>query len=613
MADGLTPEPSETRLRQIVITLVMILLPPILLFTYYRMMIGNRGLMNADAMDYAQVGRNLMQGHGWSTYILRPLNIDLGIDPTRQPDLTHGPLFPLFLALAFAPFGVKDSVPIGVSGLFYLATVPILYLLGTRVFNRTVGLVAALIFAVSHSMLEYATSGLPITLFTFLMTALLLVIYNIAADARNTSPATQNRAPRGQLILAGVLMGALYLTEPMLALVVPIAFGLIIWSSPRNRGAAVLFTGIPLLLLVGPWMFRNAMLTGNPVYGGRGLEVWMNTSVYPNFSIYRMFRGEVVPSAELFRAIVQKFQGGLGAFIESAPAIPLAWVLAFFLPALLIRYADPATLVLRRTLSVGFLLVVLTNLLFTPYATLYVAFVPVMLVFALSLIAILMQQAHIERGPLIATYGLLGFVIILPLFNTLTIGLRNRAPVNPQRRIAAFFSNVVVAKPDDVVVSDQPWLVAWYGARPSLWLPQSDTRFIEAKQKFGKRMRYLMLTEQTNSSNIYPPSWALLHTLGAQWNDAVMRWYRDIRPVRKDTSAPPPLQFGQVAAALRANKVTTPFRLSEPLKNFRTFLTDPGDRANVGTVLAVDQTTMPAAKPPARSASGARGTAAPAR
>ena len=190
--DG-APEPSEAKFRTLVLTVLMLVGPPLLLFVYFKTMFP--GLTNPDALDYAQLGRNLSAGRGFVTSILRPLALTHGSNPLAQPDVTHGPLYPFLLALAFGMLGAKDTTVAIVSGVFYLLTIPVLYRLGVRVFSRAVGLLAALIFTFNALMLEYAASGLPITLYVFLMTCLLLVA-SISPRFRGTP--NPERLPRSQ-------------------------------------------------------------------------------------------------------------------------------------------------------------------------------------------------------------------------------------------------------------------------------------------------------------------------------------------------------------------------------------------------------------------------------
>ena len=122
--------PSESLFQKWLIGAALFAIPLLLFVLYYKTTF--QGLVNNSAMDYAQIGRNLSEGRGFTTYFLRPLALTHGDNPFRQPDVNHVPLFPVFLALAFGARGATDANTAFVSGAFYLATVPVLFWLGSR-------------------------------------------------------------------------------------------------------------------------------------------------------------------------------------------------------------------------------------------------------------------------------------------------------------------------------------------------------------------------------------------------------------------------------------------------------------------------------------------------
>src|SRR5262245_11166229 len=125
---AIAPSPA-TRLTRAGLALTL-LAGALLLFLYYHAQFP--GLKNPDALDFAQLGRNLSAGRGFVTSILRPLALTHGGNALAQPDVTHGPLYPFLLALAFGAFGARDGVVAFISGLFYLLTIPVIYRLGAR-------------------------------------------------------------------------------------------------------------------------------------------------------------------------------------------------------------------------------------------------------------------------------------------------------------------------------------------------------------------------------------------------------------------------------------------------------------------------------------------------
>jgi hypothetical protein len=232
-------KPGNTRQGRILLGLV---LGSILLdFLYCRHMVS--GLINPDAMDFAQCARNLLQGHGFTTQILSPLALTHSSKVLQQPEMIHGVFYPFLLALGFGIFGAKDAVVIALSGLFYVLTVPVIYFLGRRLFNVRVGWIAALIFLTNGTILDYAASGTHITLFLFLATCLFNTLH-VMANTASTKDGQKEVASRlgPTYLLAGILTGLLYLTDPLFLWLMPVlivAVVRIVSASSRRRSHLV--------------------------------------------------------------------------------------------------------------------------------------------------------------------------------------------------------------------------------------------------------------------------------------------------------------------------------------------------------------------------------------
>lgn len=499
-------EPSEARFRAWVLAIAAIVGPPLLFILYYKTMFP--GLTNSDALDFAQLGRNLSSGHGFTTLILRPLALTHGTNPLHQPDVTHGPLYPLILAVAFAALGAKDSVAAWVSGLFYLLTIPVLYRLGMRMFGRGAALAATLIFTFNALLLEYAASGLDITLYIFLTTCLLLTVHTLAVRSREDG----GKLPAGPLVMAGALTGLLYLTDPIFVWIMPVLAIAVFTLFPLKRVGAVLRFAVPLLVLTLPWMARNAMLTGNPVFGLRGMELWMNTKDhYPGLMGYRLAPHDMAPGVGLFKAVVQKVLLGAGQVIQAFPQVTASWVLAFLLPSLLFRFTDPATNTLRRVMMYCFFGLFVGMLAFEIQMPLFVSLIPTMLVFAVAYLLYLLQQAQLRRGATMAAAALIAVAVVFPLVSDMTL------IDHPQRlkEIDTALALGKAAQRDDVVLSDQPWLVAWHADRPSLWIPAQDQTTKDLRQQFATT-RWLFMTAQTQRLS---PEWQQVYGIFRRWNE----------------------------------------------------------------------------------------------
>jgi hypothetical protein len=480
-------EPSEARLRRICLWVAFLLGPPALLFFYAKLTFA--GLIHPEALDFAQLGRNLSAGRGFMTDVIRPLSLIHGTDPLRQPEVVHGPLFPLFLALAFGAVGAKDWAVLLVTGFFFLATLPLVYHLGRRVFTPQIGVLAVVILAINGRMLQFFTSGTHVTLYLFLLTAQLTALYGLAAEVRERDPKVASRLPRGRLILIGALAAGLYLTDPVFIWVLPVALVTVGVIEKKRWIPAV---GIPLVAfaaLAGGWMIRSGSLTGNPIFGLAGHEVFMNTGLYPGDVGYRMLPGEMTPGPEMFDDFMKKVGGGFGDILETLPGLTASWLLLFFIPSLFFRFSDVAANRLRGAVVATFGALLVGTLALRPQMALFVALVPVLLIFSLAFLMHLGRQAKLSRNSWIAATALLSIALGYPLVKDLALTPHGEGLAYGE--YAQAFAPMTQSR--EVVLSDQPQTVAWNAGTPCVWLPASDGKVPDVVHYFPSA-KWLFLT-----------------------------------------------------------------------------------------------------------------------
>lgn len=520
-------EPSERRFRTWVLAIAALVGPPLVFLLYYKVMFN--GLWVPDALDYAQLGRHLHGGHGFITSVIRPLGLNNDItDLTRQPDLVHGPLYPSILALAFGVMGAKDAVVAWVAGLFYLLTIPLLYRLATRVFNRAVAMIAVLFFTFNALMLEYAYQGLPNTLEIFLSTWLLLVMYNVAAYIRDREGTRDLKLPRGQLITGGILLALLYLTDTIFLWFVPVAVAwLFVICAPfgkRRWNAVMMFAGWFAIFAL-PLMVRYFRLGVNPFFGLRISEVWMDTpNHYSGDSAYRLMPNELIPSIGLFKAVTTKILLGVGGIIEGFPGISGVWILAFVLPSLLFRFSDPAAHKLRQILMLFFMSILVGVLLFGVNVNnkmqLFVVTTPVMLAFAVAYLVHLVSQAQLSRTGRSMVGLLLAIAVLLPVFNTMFMKDRRNIALDVTHEATAAKGFNLITKKGDAVFSDAPQIVAWYADLPAIWIPQNDVKIKALRRRFPSA-RYLFMTDRVASMG---EEWRPIYLGVARYNEQYTAW-----------------------------------------------------------------------------------------
>jgi hypothetical protein len=248
------------------------------------------GLFINDAWDYASMARNIALGRGVLSEYLTPLGLAHLAVP--QPDLWRAPLWPLLLAVFQKIFGFKDEVSALAGGACFGAGACLVFLLGRRWFNLPVAIAATLLYIFSSQLLIFSDSGLTEPLAVLLMLVWFYLLTGPRVDAW------------WQPLLAGAAGGLFYLARYNAGLFFLPGLAYLWWrrfQSIRERDQAgaraslvqvliwptALF-GLGILLVALPWLARNFILTGSPLFTLQKYEPAMFTVTYPQYSLYML-------------------------------------------------------------------------------------------------------------------------------------------------------------------------------------------------------------------------------------------------------------------------------------------------------------------------------------
>lgn len=252
------------------------------------------GPPNEWTLQQVELGRQIAQGQGFTTRVNYPQTYAVmkarGVplsETQLYPELSHAPLYPLVLAVAFklAPATIWQHVPSPPNGwapdylvlaanlaLFWCA-VWLAWRLARRLFDERVAWLAAFGVAASVTLWQQTVvlSGLP------LLIVLTLAVFFVLAGGEEAWGEYPERgvALWRRVAALGGLAGLLFLTEYSAGLLGLVLAGYLAW---RVRGAARwpalgVFAGV-FLLLVTPWLARNVAAVGHPL----GLA-WQNLAL----------------------------------------------------------------------------------------------------------------------------------------------------------------------------------------------------------------------------------------------------------------------------------------------------------------------------------------------
>ncbi|MGQ9696370.1 MAG: ArnT family glycosyltransferase [Armatimonadota bacterium] len=500
--------------RQIAVAVLLTVLGPAVLWLTYHARF--QGLVLAEAMDDAQLARNIANGRGFVTSVVSPLGTNFGRDLMNHTDLTHAPLFPVISAAMFGALGAKDSALALTSAVFFLLTIPLVYLLALRVFGRRTAFVSTLLYIVGERMIQYALSGTSITLLGFLVTATALALHRCYVT--EADPNVRSSGLRACAVV-GILIGLCYLTDyafALAALPIGIYLGL---SRPRRRAASVLAFATAFILTAGPWMLRNYKITGHPVAGLRTYELVMNTGKFPAFTVYRS--AEAKPILELLSGnggqVAKKWLAGVQAMYDQVPLLAGGWITALFLAGLLHVFRRQGADGLRAALLAMLAVVILMSLLLTPRVDLLVPFVPFATVLAA---AFLMHMLNILRLTPAGRTAAVTAVVLIAAFPTV-VNITTPSPVSRDIGMPVLMALRNQVPRQTVVATDVPWAVAWYSRQTCVWLPKSEDDFT-AIDKLG-RVSTIYLSPTLAR---YPQTEAVGDWLGLQRRAALQLLYR---------------------------------------------------------------------------------------
>lgn len=188
-------------------------------------------LWSGDACEYAEMGRRLANGEGFTTGVIYPAELTFG-SSADHPAVMRPPAWPVALALAFAIAGPEAEVAHWLTGAFFVATVALAALLGSAVAGPAAGLVAALTLATTPAFTGLASDAVSETPFAFFLTLAFWLVVT-----------------RKSALVVGVVCAGAYLTRYNGLLLLPVLMALL-WT--RNTRAPWL-CAVGFAAVAGPW------------------------------------------------------------------------------------------------------------------------------------------------------------------------------------------------------------------------------------------------------------------------------------------------------------------------------------------------------------------------
>lgn len=471
-----------------------------------------KGLNSPQAMDQAQISREIARGHGFTTKMIRPVAYDQAQRAQKRSislvgfqDTYHSPLNPLLNAAVLKVIGADkpnswqmganemvfplDRVIATVSTLFFLLAIGVNYLLIARIFDAKIAGVCAILMLFCDSFWNYSLSGLPQMLMLLLFSSALYFAY------RAVEATTEGRLAMTPALIAGVFFTLLALTHWM---TVWIALGYIIFAAVAFRPRGVIGITILVLLIIagiGP-ILRNQSITGSP-FGTAFLTVYNGLSNSGEAAVMRTADLESEPLV-IDGLIAKILRTTLMQSMDIIPLLGGIIVAPLFFLSLLHPFKRASISSFRWAILVMWILAAFGLAIFgiskdpLDPNQIHLLFAPIMTAYGLAFVSILWSRLDFVASTpmlrnvhyfLIVGICALPLVLALPLKVRVGMHLRDRGGVPnwPPYYAPALNSKTAGIRgwttDDEVIFSDQPWAVAWYADRISIWLPPTYAGF----------------------------------------------------------------------------------------------------------------------------------------
>ncbi len=507
-----------------------------------------RNFATPEAMDAAQVGRNLAEGRGYTTRFIRPFSVYLvktrsearfGQVPQgansdyaqikgEHPDLANPPVYPCVLAALMKVLPFKWNVSTGFfwgnggrfwryepdflvsmfNELLFFVIIGLTFLLARRLFDPGVAWLSAILMLGCEVLWRFSVSGLSTMLLMLIFLGLVWCLVLIEQEAREP-----RWGPSALLMLAGaagLAIGLGTLTRYAFGwLIVPVTVFSILFAGQR-KAAVCLMTVAVFIVVVSPWMYRNYRVCGVP-FGTATFAVLEGTGAFPEHKLARSLAPNLRnPDMQLGVFTHKLINNSRRILQESLPCLGGTWLTPLFLAGLLLGFRSPAIRRLRYLLMMSLAMLVMVQAMGRTQIAedspeinnenLLVLLVPLVIVYGVSFFFLLLDQMKLlYRGMRYLVVGVFAVIICLPMIFMFLVA-KTVPVVYPPYYPPAIQQVSNWMKENELMMSDIPWAVAWYGNRQCVWTTlDAQTQFF-AVNDLMKPVRALYLTPQTMDS-----------------------------------------------------------------------------------------------------------------
>lgn len=525
----------------------------LVLMCTFKLFLSYKGLNQPDVMDQAQIARSVANGEGFATKYYRPvelpamqaINQDQIINFDNHRDVNHAPLNIVSMAVALRLTGHSDFekslIPVQGSGnditpaqnvysadrtisavscLYFILALGLAYALIVRLFDDIVACSTICCLAVSELAIDYSISGLPQPL----MLCCLLGAMHFLLNALQAQKENDSARAALHLLVSFVLMSLMCLSG---WLSVWILIGYLIFCSANFRpyGMYGCIGGGIFILFSGYFLVQNYLATGS----------FFGNAFYGIFDCFGGSSEDALRSVHSSAAslnesmMVLNVLGALFDQVKSLYTNCCAIIVApFFFVALFYRYKKDAVQKLKWAVLSMWALSCLGMALYgtnVPLSSGQLAFLftPFFVAYGFSILFNFMARLNSSSITFAQLRGLTitGIVLLcagtqissfpIELYRGVWLREKNRPHYPPYYPPSLNCLLPGLTNPNDIVMTDQPWAVAWYANRRAVWIPKTVADYKAIRDEYlvgsGVNIQGILMTPSSYEP-IIPSSYA---------------------------------------------------------------------------------------------------------
>jgi 4-amino-4-deoxy-L-arabinose transferase-like glycosyltransferase len=378
------------------------------------------------------------------------------------------------------------------------------FFIARKLFDVNVAWLAALLTIGCELLWRFSVSGLSTLLLMVIFLGLTWCVLRIEDVAREPQP--RMTWLLGLALASGVLTGVGALTRYAFGwTIIPIALFLFFFSGQRRVLHTLAALGA-FVVVLAPWVIRNFAVSGTP-FGTAGFAIVEGTGLFPRFQLERSMHPDLTHALWL-RLYAMKFLGNAhDILVNDLPKLGGSWASVLFLAGLLLGFRGMAARRMRYFLLMCLgTFIVVQALGRTQLAdespelnseNLLVLLVPLVFCYGVSFFFTFLGQMKLPMMQL--RYAVIAGFAALSCLPMIFMLLSPKVPpvVYPPYYPPDIQNTAGWMKENELMMSDVPWAVAWYGRRQCVWLTLNAQDDFFAINDYLKPVQALYLTPET--------------------------------------------------------------------------------------------------------------------